>query len=246
MNWIIGLALAGGLSLYATPPKSALDLTIENCQKPLLVELSKAESLTDFVSQEIEKSRLNFYLGRCAFIEKESSISIPFFEQGEKNAENALELKNDEPVALFWWAANKGVLADIYRSLSALKTVKLIETKMLLIRDKNPDYGFLGADRILGKLYQKAPRFISIGSSSKAEECLKRAYEKFPKFPGNIIALAEFYDDDGRLEEAKKVLLPLVDSQQIQKGDYGPFNVEKQEWDKIVTALIEKWRPKGE
>jgi len=244
MKKILGIIVVSGGFLMASSPQSSASMTIENCQKPLRVELSKTQSMTNLVAREAEKSRLNFYLGRCAFLEKATDLSVPFFEQGEKNAETALELKSDEPVALFWWVANAGTLADISRSIGALRTVKIIAEKLILISEKEPDYGFSGAYRVLGKIYEKAPRFISIGSSTKAEQYLKKAYERFPKFPGNIIALAEFYDSDDRIDEAKKILMPLVESQQIQEGDFGAFNVEKQEWLQLVNGLTKKWSDK--
>jgi tetratricopeptide (TPR) repeat protein len=210
----------------------------------LIAEISKSDRLTDLTAKEAEKARLNFYIGRCALVRSDSEAAIPYFEQGQQNAENALESAPEDVAALFWWGANRGVLADIKRNLSALKAIKDIEDKMILIRSKNPDFAFSGADRVLGKMYHEAPGFISIGSNSKAEECLKRAFEKFPKFPGNIITLAEFYDDQGKSDEAKKLIMPLVASREIQTGDYGPFNVEKWEWEKMANHLVEKWGAK--
>lgn len=246
MGKIAALLIVCLVPWIANSAKTQSSLRTENCQKPLLSELAKVVSVRDPLSRETEKARLNFYLGRCAFLEEETDVSVPFFEQGEKNAEAALDLKADEPVALFWWIANKGTLADISRSVTALRIIKIIEDKLLLIGEKDPNYGFAGAYRVLGKIYDKAPRFISIGSSSKAEKYLKKAIEKFPDFPGNIIALAEFYDGDDQKEEAKKLILPLIASQQIQKGNYGPFNVEKAEWERIVKGLTTKWSAKSE
>lgn len=246
MRWVFilfaGLGCIGlGANGLVTPKSS-----VEICQGPLLVELNKVESIKDVTEKETEKARINFYLGRCLYTENDSDNAIPYFEKGVENSEAALQVKQEDSIALFWWAANKGVIADIKRSLSALKTIKDIEDKMVLIRSNLPEYGFAGADRVLGKIYQKAPRFISIGSTSKAEECLKRAYEKFPKFPGNIIALAEFYDEEGKREEAKKLILSLLASQEIEKGNFGLFNVEKKEWARDAAALVKKWEKKSE
>jgi hypothetical protein len=171
---------------------------------------------------------------------------LSFFEKGLERAEAALTLKNNAWEAVFWWGANKGSIADIKRNTGALKTIKTIEDRMLQMQEENPDYGYSGPNRVLGKMYQKAPRFISIGSSSKAEKALKAAYEKFPNFPGNVIALAEFYDDEGRTEEAKKVLIPLVDAKTIQKGDFGLFNIERGDWERASQELLKKWGRKGE
>ncbi|NBY18830.1 hypothetical protein EBQ74_00925 [bacterium] len=246
MKKIVAILILCCCPILAISSNSETSLRTANCQKPLLGELAKANALPDPILRETEKSRLNFYLGRCAFLEEETDVSVSFFEQGEKNAEAALGIKADEPIALFWWIANKGTLADISRSVTALRIIKMIEDKLILISEKAPDYGYAGAYRVLGKIYDKAPRFISIGSSSKAEKYLKKAVEKFPDFPGNIIALAEFYNDDDQKDEAKKILQPLIESQQIQKGDYGPFNVEKAEWEQIVKRLTATWRAKSE
>jgi tetratricopeptide (TPR) repeat protein len=244
MKYIFGLMSVVCHFVWGNQVNPTQQSQIEICQKPLIAEISKAERLTDRTAKEAEKARLNFYIGRCAFAQNESEGSIPYFERGQESAEKALESEPEDVSALFWWGANRGVLADIKRNLSALKAIKDIEDKLIVIRSKNPDFAFSGADRVLGKIYHKAPGFISIGSTSKAEECLKRAFEKFPKFPGNVITLAEFYEDEGKTEEAKKLILPLLASHQIQNGDYGSFNVEKWEWEKLANQLVQKWGDK--
>lgn len=241
------LMLTTFCSLCVGGATESLQVTkIQTCQKPVLTSLEKLRTQPMGIQKEIEGSRLNFYLGRCALNEDNAEIAIPFFEQGQERAEAAIEISKEDPSASFWWAANKGAVADLKRNMGALKTVKEVEERLKTIRLKDPLLAFSGPDRVLGKIYQKAPRFISIGSSSKAEDCFNRALEKFPKFPGNIIAMAEFYDDEGRKEEAQKLITKLMASQEIESGDYGAFNIEKDEWNLVANHLIKKWDTKSE
>lgn len=247
MRLILLWALFLGLYSFGNLNPKVSASAVENCQAPIKDQLSRIEKHPNEISkQRAEKSRLNFYLGRCAWVEKNSELAMPFFEKGLAEAEAALESKSDDWEAIFWWGANKGSIADIDRGLSALKTIRTIEEKMIEMKENQPDYGFAGPNRVLGKIYQNAPRFISVGSSSKAEKALKNAYERFPNFPGNVIALAEFYEDEGRTDDAKKILLPLIESDAIRKGDFGIFNVEKADWEATSQVLLKKWGRKSE
>ena len=58
--------------------------------------------------------------------------------------------------------------------------------------------------------------------------------------------MAEFYDDEGRKEEAQKLITKLIASQEIESGDYGAFNIEKDEWNLVANHLIKKWDTKSE
>lgn len=247
MRVILFWAIILGFYSFGNPiPKSSAS-SVDLCQAPLKEQLVKIEKSSNEVpKQNAEKSRLNFYLGRCAWVEKNSEVAMPFFEKGLAEAEAALAAKSDDWEAVFWWGANKGSIADIDRGLSALKTIKTIEEKMIEMKENQPDYGFAGPNRVLGKIYQNAPRFISVGSSSKAEKALKNAFERFPNFPGNAIALAEFYEDEGRTDDAKKILLPLIESEAIKKGDFGIFNVEKSDWEASSQELLKKWGRQSE
>lgn len=242
MKALLYLLIFGAAQFFANvPTEQSSRLEVEVCQKSFEAQLVKLQGGASTVESEVERARLNFYLGRCLQIENVTDRALSFFEKGLESADAALALKSNSWEAVFWWGANKGSIADIKRNLGALKTIKTIEDKMLQMQGENPDYGYAGPNRVLGKIYQNAPRFISIGSSSKAEKALKAAYEKFPNFPGNVIALAEFYEDEGRTDEAKKLLFPLIEAKTIKTGDFGLFNVEKAAWEKMVQELLKKW-----
>ena len=231
----------GGLASCAFSAPIESKSIVEKCQSPIKAQLTQIENPSMDLEKTVELVRLSFYLGRCAFEENEMDEAVKFFEKGLEIAENALETQTTSHWPLvFWWGANKGSIADIKRNLGALKTIKTVEEKMLQMREENPDYGFSGPNRVLGKIYHKAPRFISIGSTSKAEEALKLAYQKFPQFPGNAISLAEFYAEEGKLEEVKKIIAPFLSGDLIEKGDFGMFNAEKTGWLKTVKTLEKK------
>ena len=78
------------------------------------------------------------------------------------------------------------------KSLGALSLVKEMEKEWLATIALDPHCDYAGADRNLGLLYRDAPGFpLSIGSRSKAEQCLQHAVELDPEYPENHLNLIE-------------------------------------------------------
>ena len=75
---------------------------IDLCQIPLKEQLAKLDKSGPVSGKEVEKSRLNFYIGRCALSEKNTELAIPFFEKGLEEAEAAMANKSDDWPAVFW------------------------------------------------------------------------------------------------------------------------------------------------
>lgn len=170
----------------------------------------------------MQQARLLYYLER--------------FEDGLAIATKAREAAPEDPGAILWWTANKGAMAAQKKNLASLGAIRDIEVLLKKLKKLDASYGFGAADRVLGRIYQEAPRFVSIGSSSKAEECLKSAMKIAPEFPGNQIAWAEFLWEEGKKDEAKEIAHRLAKNQKFIAGQFGEFSPDKIRW----TATLEK------
>ena len=202
-------------------------------------QLSSLEGKPNSSEIAIERSRLYFYLYKASVPSEEKKL-IEILENGKSIAEEGLKLSAENPILEFWWTANVGAIAAVKKNLGALKTLFDLEKKLIRFRETHADYGFGAADRVLGSMYAEAPRFISIGSKSKAEECLLRAYEKFPQFPGNVLGLASFYLQQDRRAEAVKLSLKISESSFIEGGDFGIFNIERPDWNLKAQTLLKE------
>jgi tetratricopeptide (TPR) repeat protein len=93
--------------------------------------------------------------------------------------------------------------------LGALKIVGQMEREFSLVRELDPKFDQAGADRNLGLLYRDAPSIGSIGSRTKAKECLKRAVALAPQYPENRLNLIETYHKWGDRPDAQRELKAL-------------------------------------
>ena len=162
----------------------------------------------------IQESRILYYSGQYA-VGKEQKKKL--FEEGLKLGEEARKHKPEDPASTLWWTANLGSLAEIEKGSFGLKAVSKIESGLLELKKTHPEYEHAAADRVLGRIYHRAPSFISIGSSRKAQQHLREALAKFPDFPGNQAFLAEFLAEEGGKDEASRLALALLKSPELKK-----------------------------
>ncbi len=161
----------------------------------------------------IQESRILYYTGQYAVGKNQKKRH---FEEGLKLAEEALKLKPGDPASILWWTANLGSLAEIEKGSFGLKAVSKIESELLELKKTHPEYEHAAADRVLGRIYQRAPSFISIGSSRKALLHLREALAKFPDFPGNQAFMAEYLVEVGGKDEASRLAIALLKSQELK------------------------------
>jgi len=178
----------------------------------------------------VEESRLLYYLGS----QDEKNAKIKWGE-GREKAEAARKVVPAEPEANFWWAANLGALARSEKNLAALGKIMQIEKTLLEIKKTAPTFGYAAADRVLGKIYAEAPRFISIGSTSEAESHFKDALRVAPEYPGNHLNWLEFLIDEERWDVARTA---LVAAKAIAwDKDFGAFNPDKLTWPAQLKSI---------
>jgi tetratricopeptide (TPR) repeat protein len=115
------------------------------------------------------------------------------YQRGITLARAALVRNPNDPGALLWLAANLGGEALTHGKLHALGVIGEIESTLLRLEQQSPNYDHAAGARALGRLYQKAPAIISVGSSKKAAAYLEKALARAPEFPGNLAFAADFY-----------------------------------------------------
>jgi hypothetical protein len=157
------------------------------------------------------------------------------------------EKDSKNPGALFWWVANRGHLASFHKSIGSLSVIRKLEKAMLDLKEIDPKFRSGGADRVLGRLYEEAPRGISIGSKSKAEKFVHEAYDKYPDFPGNQILYAEFLmgqDNPGKCLEAKALAKKATESSSaLKQAETDPLDAS--EWKKAADAIEAEAKKRG-
>jgi tetratricopeptide (TPR) repeat protein len=186
------------------------------------------------VSPAVREAITRYWLGRS---ENDPARALSHFEAGKRAAEQARRLSSRDPGALLWWVANEGALAAQARNLGSLISLKQIERVLKRLRDIDPDYAFGGAERALGGIYREAPRFVSIGSLSRAERNLRAAVRRAPEFPGNVLGLAEVLADREKHAEARRLLERARGLLHGPPRDLGEFAPERPSWEKRLAAL---------
>ena len=168
------------------------------------------------------ESRLLFFAAEAT---EETARKAALHADGRAAAERALRLDPREPSAMLWWAAHRGSEASLLDPLTALRIAREVEEMLLRLRALDPAYDHAAADRALGRLYQVAPRGISVGSLEKAGEHLRAAIRQDAAFPGNALFYAQYLaatkDCDGAREWANKVLAsPALVDYPLERGGW--------------------------
>lgn len=183
------------------------------------------------------ESRLLFYLAESL---GDTPQSEEIYREGRDKAQEARAKEPKNPAALLWWAANTGGVARMKKNLWALGALKEIEATLLELKDVDAGFGYGAASRVLGKIYLEAPRFFSIGSSSRSHEHFQLALKIAPTFPGNEIGFAEWLVEEGEKEKASTLVKQIKQRGLIDNGDYGDFRWERDGWKLRLEDLTKK------
>lgn len=155
--------------------------------------------------------RALYYLGRISPEEKREAIYGQAVEVGEK----ALKAHPDSVPLHFWLSVLYGMYGNVKGVMSSLSLVNPIKDLAQWVIDHDPTYEQGGAYRVLGRLYFKLPGLFG-GDNDKAIELLTKAVKLGPRHYNAHLFLAEVYLDEGRRDEAKKLL------EQVLKGAPDP------------------------
>lgn len=174
---------------------------------------------------------------RAAQVAPDRDQSRRDYQRGIAFARAALARDPNDPGGLLWLAANLGGEALTHGKLQALGVVGEVEHALLRLDQVDPGYDHAAASRALGRLYQKAPSIISVGSSKKAGEYLERALARAPDFPGNWAYAADFYAEQGDCGRA----LPLA--QRLRAApDLDRHGLDAREWRDLATHVLTRCR----
>jgi len=152
-------------------------------------------------------ARADYWLGGHAT----ASDRQMFYEAGIAAASKALALDASRPEGHFWTAANMGSLAESSGIRAGLKYRKQIKEELENVLRIDPTFQQGSADRALGRWYHKVPRLFG-GSHAQAEQHLKASLQYNPGSTVTHYFLAELYQDDGRLAEARAEIQKVLDA----------------------------------
>jgi tetratricopeptide (TPR) repeat protein len=179
-----------------------------------------------------DEARTLYYLAKFTDNQPEKRKLL---EEGKALSLEAHLKDPSNSVAILAWTATAGSLAEMDKNFAALKTIREIEATLLVLKQQDPLFESSAADRVLGRLYQKAPNFISIGSASKARRHLEAALASSPEFPGNQAYLADFLCEQGDRREARELAHKVLESKSLSQYPY-----EADEWIAIAQRVLRK------
>jgi tetratricopeptide (TPR) repeat protein len=159
------------------------------------------------------------------------------YQRGIAQARAALARDHNDPGGLLWLAANLGGEALTHGKLHALGVIGEIERTLLRLDQQSPGYDHAAGARALGRLYDKAPALISVGSRAKAAAYLGKALARAPDFPGNWAFAADFYAGQGDCARA----LPLA--QRLRAApNLETYGFDAAEWREIAARVLASCR----
>jgi tetratricopeptide (TPR) repeat protein len=149
-----------------------------------------------------------------------------------------------DPEGLFWLAVNLGAEALERGRLQALPVLPEMERLLQRCHEADPRYQHAGAARVLGRLYDKAPALISLGSVARARQWLESALEIDPDFPGNLAFAADFFGRQGDAERSRHLAERCRVRLEASPAD-GELGPDAAEWRAIVTGILARSRATG-
>jgi tetratricopeptide (TPR) repeat protein len=165
------------------PDRSEVDKAIEMYRNVLALDPSNYEAAWKL-------SKAYWYIGNHSPKEKKKE----YFELGVKAAEQAIQINPNDCRGHFWLGVNYGHLAEVSNWMEALRLVDRIKDAIANAERLDPNCECGGPNRVLGKLYARAP-FFKGGSKSKAIRLLKDSLRQCPSDTQSRIFLAEIYLD---------------------------------------------------
>lgn len=152
----------------------------------------------------------------------------------------AIAIDSSRVEGFYYRAVAMGLIAKAnkLKGRSAMNTMRS-DLQAALVR--NPDFDHGGPHRILGALYLRAPGPpTGIGSTRRALHHLLHAHQIDPKYPDNILFLAEAYQKLKRFDQVKALLIPFIDD-----GPSTGDEPAKQAWLDRARKMLRSLKPTG-
>ncbi|MDF0666119.1 MAG: tetratricopeptide repeat protein [Nitrospira sp.] len=130
------------------------------------------------------------------------------YEAGAKAAKQSFELDETNADAHYFYALNIGNAARLQGVTNAALTVSTIRHGAMRAIELNPNHSL--ALQMMGGLMMELPRILG-GSKKKAQVYLERAIAADGNYANARMMLATVYKKQGRVEEARKQLIAVVE-----------------------------------
>jgi tetratricopeptide (TPR) repeat protein len=178
-------------------------------------------------------SKAEWYLGNHSPSKDKEAI----FQSGIDAAKKAISIAPDKCEGHFWLGVNYGFYGEAHGMFKALSLVNPIKDEMNKAMAINENCECGGPQRVLGRLYSKAP-FFKGGSKSKAIEWLKKSVELCPNDTQTRMFLAEIYLDQDKKNLAIEQLKAILDV--VPDPGWIPENKENKMLAEKMLAQLEK------
>lgn len=198
--------------------------TIFNKVRKLINERELAEENLDLAEEELDKllekdpdcdwaygllSEIYYWCGEVA----PSDEKMELFGVGVELGERGIEINKNSLESNFWLAVNYGMYGSEKGIMKSLELINPMRECLERAIEVDESYFYGGPWRALGRLYNKAPGWpFSIGSNSKAIECLEKALEFSTKFYLNHLFIAEAYMSSWDNKKAREHLEWIINA----------------------------------
>jgi len=156
-------------------------------------------------------------------------------ESGIEAGRAAARIAPDKPEGHFWIAANMGALAESFGLRQGLKYRGPIKDELETVLRLDPAFLQGSADRALGRWYNEVPRLFG-GSNRESETHLRKSLAYNPQSTITLYFLAETLLDEGKKDEARKVLQQVLDAS--LDSDWAPEDREFKDKARKLLAEI--------
>lgn len=154
-------------------------------------------------------SRAQNFLGRMND-GHDDKTAVRQFEAGADAGRRAVKLRPNGVEGHFWLGVNLGLIGEEQGLIRGLRLVDPVRKEMETVMRLDPDYEQLGAQRILARLYYRAP-FFKGGDKERSIELLQDCLRRYPSDSFALLYLADDYLAVGRRAEARKILRQILD-----------------------------------
>ena len=155
-------------------------------------------------------ARFENFLGRVHDANDDDKAALGAFEAGADAGQRAVKLRADRAEGHFWLGANLGLVGEEEGLLRGIRLVDPVRTEMETVMRLDPDYEQRGAQRILARLYYRAP-FFKGGDKQRSIELLQDCLRRYPNDSFTLLYLADDYLAVGRKVEAQRLLRQILD-----------------------------------
>jgi tetratricopeptide (TPR) repeat protein len=155
-------------------------------------------------------SRSENFLGRVHDAGDDDKAAVAAFEAGADAGRRAVKLRPDRVEGHFWLGVNLGLIGEEEGLLRGLRLVDPVRQEMETVMRIDPDFEQRGAQRILARVYYRAP-FFKGGDKQRSIELLQDCLKRYPSDSFALLYLADDYLAVGRRAEARRLLQQILD-----------------------------------